>query len=106
MSSAGSRSRGETEPAGHPGKPVLMSHALQPPFRALATVDALNASSRAGFVLANGATSAQSCWVRMTEDVCENAAEQGITEQEALQKGMAEKSRKVLRRGSEVYTKV
>jgi len=34
-----------------------------------------------------------------------NAAEQGVTEQEALQKGMGERSRNFVEKGSELYAK-
>jgi phosphomethylpyrimidine synthase len=39
------------------------------------------------------------------EDVRKYAAEQGVSEQEALQKGMQEKSREFVDKGSEVYVK-
>jgi hypothetical protein len=43
--------------------------------------------------------------VNITEDVRKFAAEQGVSEQEALQKGMEEKSREFLDKGSELYAK-
>lgn len=45
------------------------------------------------------------CSMKITEDVRKYAEEQGVTEQEALKLGMAEKSREFKRVGSEVYTK-
>ena len=46
------------------------------------------------------------CSMKITEDVRKYAAEQGVTEQEALQKGMEEKSREFQEKGAEVYAKV
>lgn len=43
--------------------------------------------------------------VNITEDVRKYAAEQSIAEQEALQKGMEEKSREFVEKGAEVYAK-
>ena len=43
--------------------------------------------------------------MKITEDVRQYAAEQGIAEEEALQKGMAEKSRQFTETGSELYAK-
>ncbi|MEO8207140.1 MAG: phosphomethylpyrimidine synthase ThiC, partial [Chthoniobacterales bacterium] len=45
------------------------------------------------------------CSMKITEDVRKYAAEQGLAEQEALQKGMDEKSREFVEKGAEVYTK-
>jgi phosphomethylpyrimidine synthase len=45
------------------------------------------------------------CSMKITEDVRKYAAEQGVTEQEALQKGMEEKSREFTEKGSELYAK-
>jgi phosphomethylpyrimidine synthase len=45
------------------------------------------------------------CSMKITEDVRKYAAEQGIAEEEALKKGMAEKSREFVEKGAEVYTK-
>jgi len=45
------------------------------------------------------------CSMRITEDVRKYAAEQGLAEQEALQKGMEEKSREFVEKGAEVYAK-
>jgi len=44
------------------------------------------------------------CSMKIT-DVRKYAAEQGVTEQEALQKGMKEKSREFTEKGSELYAK-
>ena len=45
------------------------------------------------------------CSMKITEDVRRYAAEQAISAEEALQRGMAEKSREFTESGSEVYTK-
>ena len=45
------------------------------------------------------------CSMKITEDVRKYAAEQGIAEEEALKKGMEEKSREFVKSGAEVYTK-
>jgi len=46
------------------------------------------------------------CSMKITEDVRKYAAEQGLAEDEALTKGMEEKSREFVEKGSEVYAKV
>ncbi len=46
------------------------------------------------------------CSMKITEDVRKYAAEQGIAEEEALKKGMEEKSKEFVEKGAEVYTKV
>jgi phosphomethylpyrimidine synthase len=46
------------------------------------------------------------CSMKITEDVRKYAAEQGIAAEEALKKGMEEKSREFVQQGSELYTKV
>jgi phosphomethylpyrimidine synthase len=43
--------------------------------------------------------------MRITEDVRRYAAEQGIAEEEALEKGMAAKSEEFVDKGAEVYAK-
>jgi hypothetical protein len=43
--------------------------------------------------------------INITEDVRKYAAEQGIAEEEALKKGMEEKSREFTEKGSELYAK-
>ena len=45
------------------------------------------------------------CSMKITEDVRKYAAAQGLSENEALRKGMEEKSREFVERGAEVYTK-
>ena len=42
--------------------------------------------------------------MKITEDVRKYAAEQGVSEQEALRKGMDEKSREFVKKGAELYT--
>jgi phosphomethylpyrimidine synthase len=46
------------------------------------------------------------CSMKITEDVRKYAAEQGTSEQEALQRGMAEKSKEFVEKGAQVYTPV
>jgi phosphomethylpyrimidine synthase len=46
------------------------------------------------------------CSMRITEDVRKFAAEQGIKESEALEKGLKEKSAEFVKKGSDVYAKV
>jgi phosphomethylpyrimidine synthase len=43
--------------------------------------------------------------MKITEDVRRFAAEQGIGTEEALKKGMEEKSREFVEKGAEVYSK-
>jgi phosphomethylpyrimidine synthase len=43
--------------------------------------------------------------MKITEDVRKYAAEQGISDEAALQKGMAEKSREFAEKGNEIYAK-
>jgi len=43
--------------------------------------------------------------MKITEDVRKFAAEQGIATDEALKKGMAEKSKEFVEKGAEVYAK-
>ncbi|HEY0549115.1 MAG TPA: phosphomethylpyrimidine synthase ThiC [Verrucomicrobiae bacterium] len=45
------------------------------------------------------------CSMKITEDVRKYAAEQGIAEEEALKKGMEEKSKEFVEQGAEVYAK-
>jgi phosphomethylpyrimidine synthase len=45
------------------------------------------------------------CSMKITEEVRKYAAEQGIAEEEALKKGMEEKSREFTEKGSELYAK-
>ena len=44
------------------------------------------------------------CAMKITEDVRKYAAEQGVSEQEALRKGMDDKSREFVKKGAELYT--
>ena len=43
--------------------------------------------------------------MKITEDVRKYAAEQGHREEEALERGMEEKSREFVEKGAEVYAK-
>ncbi|MGZ4964723.1 MAG: phosphomethylpyrimidine synthase ThiC, partial [Limisphaerales bacterium] len=45
------------------------------------------------------------CSMKITEDVRKFAAEQGISEAEAVKKGMEQKSREFVDKGAEVYSK-
>jgi phosphomethylpyrimidine synthase len=45
------------------------------------------------------------CSMKITEDVRKYASEQGIAEEEALKKGMEEKSKEFVEKGAEVYAK-
>jgi phosphomethylpyrimidine synthase len=45
------------------------------------------------------------CSMKITEDVRKYAAEQAISEEEALKKGMEEKSKEFVKKGAEVYAK-
>ncbi len=46
------------------------------------------------------------CSMKITQDVSDYAATQGVSEQEALEKGMQEKAIEFVKKGSEVYQKV
>jgi phosphomethylpyrimidine synthase len=46
------------------------------------------------------------CSMKITQDVREYAQKEGVSEAEALDKGMAEKAREFVNRGAEIYTKV
>ena len=43
--------------------------------------------------------------IHITEDVRKYAAEQGVSEEEAIKKGMEEKSKEFVEKGAEVYAK-
>jgi len=45
------------------------------------------------------------CSMKITEDVRKYAAEQGIDEEEALKKGIEEKSKEFVEKGAKVYAK-
>jgi phosphomethylpyrimidine synthase len=45
------------------------------------------------------------CSMKITEDVRKYAAEQGVSEDEALKRGMEEKSKEFVKQGAEVYSK-
>jgi len=45
------------------------------------------------------------CSMKITEDVRKYAAEQGVTEEEALKRGMEEKSKEFVDKGAELYAK-
>ena len=45
------------------------------------------------------------CAMKITEDVRRYAAEQGVSEQDALKKGMADKAREFVKSGAELYAK-
>ena len=43
--------------------------------------------------------------MKITEDVREYAAQQGLKEEEALKRGMEQKSKEFVEKGAEVYSK-
>ena len=43
--------------------------------------------------------------MKITEDVRKDAAEEGIAEEERLEKGMEEKSKEFAEKGNEIYAK-
>jgi phosphomethylpyrimidine synthase len=45
------------------------------------------------------------CSMKITEDVRKYAAEQGLAEEEALEKGLATKAEEFIDKGAEVYAK-
>ena len=45
------------------------------------------------------------CAMKITEDVRQYAAQQGVSEQEALKQGMEEKAREFVKSGAELYTR-
>ena len=47
----------------------------------------------------------QFCSMKITEDVRKYAADLGLKQEEALQKGMKEKSKEFVEKGAEVYAK-
>jgi hypothetical protein len=55
--------------------------------------------------LARRSFNADGCSMKITEDVQKYAADQGVSEQEALQEGIEEKSREFAEKGSELYAK-
>ena len=46
------------------------------------------------------------CSMKITQDVRDYAAKQGVAEEEALEKGMEEKSEEFVKQGGEIYTRV
>ena len=46
------------------------------------------------------------CSMKITEDVRKYAAEQSLTEEDAVKHGLEEKAAQFLKKGSEVYAKV
>jgi phosphomethylpyrimidine synthase len=59
----------------------------------------------AGFAMAKTTRIAHSCPMKIAEDVCKYIAEQGIAEEEALKKGMEEKSKEFVEKGVGSYFK-
>ena len=45
------------------------------------------------------------CSMKITEDVRRYAAEQGVSEEAAVKRGMEEKSKEFVEKGAEVYAK-
>ena len=46
------------------------------------------------------------CSMKITQDVREYAAKQGVSEDEALKQGLEEKAREFVEQGAEIYSKV
>ena len=46
------------------------------------------------------------CSMKITQDVREYAEKQGVSEQEALAKGMQEKAQEFVGQGAEIYSKL
>ncbi|HZM44219.1 MAG TPA: phosphomethylpyrimidine synthase ThiC, partial [Burkholderiales bacterium] len=46
------------------------------------------------------------CSMKITQDVRDYAAKQGVSEEDALEKGMKEKSEEFTKQGGEIYTRV
>jgi phosphomethylpyrimidine synthase len=46
------------------------------------------------------------CSVKITEDVRKYTAKLGIAEEKALKKGMKEKSREFVQKGTDIHTKI
>jgi phosphomethylpyrimidine synthase len=44
------------------------------------------------------------CSMKITEDVRKFAAEQGVSDEEAVRRGMEEKSREFVHQGAEIYS--
>ncbi len=55
--------------------------------------------------MANSTRNAHSCLMKITVDVRKYAVQQGLTEEEALKKGLEEKSKEFMEIGAEVYAK-
>jgi hypothetical protein len=66
------------------------------------TAAALNARGRVGFVLANGAESAHSGSVKMTQDVRKSTAEPRLSEDKAQKRAMDAASAEFVRHGAEL----
>jgi phosphomethylpyrimidine synthase len=45
------------------------------------------------------------CSMRVTEDVRRYAAQQGVSEEEAVKRGLKEKAKEFVEKGSDVYAK-
>jgi phosphomethylpyrimidine synthase len=45
------------------------------------------------------------CAMKITEEVRQYAASQGVPEEKALERGMAEKSKEFLEKGAEIYAR-
>ena len=65
----------------------------------------LKTMCRAGFAMANSMRNWHSCQVNITEDVRKYAAEQGISEEEALEQDLEAKSKEFVEKGAEVYSR-
>ena len=61
--------------------------------------------TRSALSLARRGFSVGGCWVKITEDVRKYAAEQNISEGQALQIGLEQKAKEFKEAGTEVYAK-
>ena len=59
-----------------------------------------------GFVMANSTRKAHSCSMKVTTELLKSIAEPGIAVEEALTRGMEEKSKKFVEKGATVCAKV
>ncbi len=55
--------------------------------------------------MANGVRNGHSCSMKFSEDARKYATELGIAEEEALKRGMEEKSKEFVEKGAEVFAK-
>ena len=71
--------------------------------RLISGATTLDARDRAGFVLANGAKRGHPCSMKIIAGIRQHAAGRGLSEDEALKKGLDAESLEFLERGMEVF---